>query len=141
MSAHAAEMDPVAFHILIAFALLWCWLALTGRIAEWSWRIWGEGRSRGGVLGWDFGDLRSLKRYHFWMALITLAVLLFMYSTFVYGYVRAHWSTTTSNRAMQLTANELVISASGVRHLASALRASRSGARRSFRSHHSRLTQ
>ena len=83
-------MNIVGFHIFIFFAVVWCWLAFTGRTAEWAWRIWGQSRSKALFLGWDFEDLPSLRRYHFWMAWLILSVVLFIYATFVYGYFTAN---------------------------------------------------
>lgn len=78
-------MNIVGFHVFIIFGLLCCWLGITGRTAEWAWRDWGESRWRMLFLGWHFEDLQSLKRYHFWMSWIILAVILFIYGSFIYG--------------------------------------------------------
>ena len=79
-------MNIVGFHTVILFAVIACWLCISGRTAEWAWRDWGDSRWRAFFLGWHFDDLRSLKRYHFWVGWIILAVIVFVYASLLYGY-------------------------------------------------------
>jgi hypothetical protein len=80
-------MNIVGFHIFIFVALVACWSLISGRAAERGWRDWGQSEWRVLFLGWYFDDLRSLKRYYFWFGWLILAVLVFIYAGFWYGYI------------------------------------------------------
>jgi hypothetical protein len=81
-------MNIVGFHIVVFLALIACWFCISGRTAEWAWRDWGESQWRALFLGWHFDDLRSLKRCHFWLGWVILGVVVFIYGSFWYGYIR-----------------------------------------------------
>ena len=83
------EMSIVALHLVLVFALICCSLTITGRLAEWSWRDYGNRR-----FGWVFlgagavcSDLHRLKRFHFWLGWIILAAVLFAYGGLMYHYL------------------------------------------------------
>ncbi|MFZ1218097.1 MAG: hypothetical protein WAO00_02335 [Chthoniobacterales bacterium] len=83
-------MSIVGFHAIIIIALLFCWLTISGRVAQWQWKDWGHSRWSPLFLGWYFDDLSSLKRFHFWLGWIFVAVILFVYTASIYRYVRGH---------------------------------------------------
>jgi hypothetical protein len=80
-------MSIVVFHLVFLLALVGCWLTISGRIAEWNWRDWGDSRFGWLFLGGFFSDLPNLKRFHFWLGWIILAAVLFVYLASIY-----HWS-------------------------------------------------
>jgi len=80
-------MNIFVLHIAVFIGLIGCWLTISGRVAEWNWRDWGDSRFGWLFLGGHFGDLRSLKRFHFWLGWIILATILFVYAASMY-----HWN-------------------------------------------------
>ena len=82
-------MNIFVFHLGFFFALFCCWLVITGRMAEWQWRDWGNSR-----FGWLFlgagvlcTDVPSFKRYYFWLGWVMLAGVLITYAVLMYGYL------------------------------------------------------
>ena len=81
-------MSIAGLHAVFIIMLVLCWLTITGRLAEWNWRDWGDSNWRGLFLGWHFDTLSGLKRFHYWLGLLILAVLLFAYTAAMYQWMR-----------------------------------------------------
>ena len=83
-------MNIVLIHLILVFTLVCCWLEITGRSAEWQWRNSEKSRFRWLSLGIGalFDDLESFKRFRAWLAWIILAVVLFVYVTSMYHWIR-----------------------------------------------------
>lgn len=81
-------MNIVVLHLLFVIALMGCWLTISGRLAEWNWRAWGDSRFGWLLLGGFFSELRTLKRFHFWLGWVILAAVLFVYVTSMLQWYR-----------------------------------------------------
>ena len=72
-----------AFHAAIVAALVAIWFLITGRLAESAHRQWSDSH-----LGWLFlggiTELRTLKRFHRWLGIMLLLLVIIVYIGTIY---------------------------------------------------------
>ena len=77
------RLSMFAFHAAIVAALVAIWFLITGRLAESAHRQWSDSH-----LGWLFlggiTELRTLKRFHRWLGIMLLLLVIIVYIGTIY---------------------------------------------------------